>query len=41
MTNENKILVLTKRRDLLEARNPVENKNLIHKLNRKIRLLSR
>ena len=37
MTNEAKVMVLTARRNLLEARNPVENMKIIHKLERKIR----
>ena len=40
MTNEAKVLVLTARRNLLEARNLVENMHIIKKLERKIRKYS-
>ena len=40
MTNEAKVMVLTARRNLLEARNPVENMHIIKKLERKIRKYS-
>lgn len=40
MTNEAKVMVLTARRNLLEARNPVENMKIIKKLERKIRKYS-
>lgn len=40
MTNETKIALLTARKNLLNARDPVGNVNLIHKIDRKIRKYS-
>ena len=37
MTNENKIMLLTARRNLLNDRDPVGNLNIIHKIDRLIR----
>lgn len=40
MTNETKIALLTARKNLLNARDPVGNVNLIRKIDRKIRKYS-
>ena len=39
-TNKTKIMLLMNRRNLLLQRNPVENANLIRKIDRQIRSLS-
>jgi hypothetical protein len=40
MTNETKVALLTARKNLLNARDPVGNVNLIRKIDRKIRKYS-
>lgn len=39
-TNKTKVMLLMNRRNLLLQRNPVENANLIRKIDRQIRSLS-
>lgn len=41
MTNETKVAMLTARKNLLNSRNPQMNANLIRKIDRQIRKLSK
>lgn len=41
MTNETKVAILTARKNLLNARNPTANANIIRKIDRQIRKWSK
>ena len=41
MTNSDRVVMLTTRKNLLMERNPVENRNIIRKLDRLIRKYSK